>query len=119
MKIKRVIKLGIALLVLIQTVQVAIAQVNLTQIDQDLMSEIVICDDEHRVDACEYKHHHKKCCQNQVVDITHCSTSFQVGLAVEPSKSLIRAVELSHSYRFTETESYYSQPTLEHFRPPI
>lgn len=119
MKINSAIKLGVALLILIQTVQVAIAQVNLTQIGQDHMGEIAICDEEHRVDACEHKHHHENCCQNQAVDITNCSASFQIGPALEPSRSLIRAVELSHSYRFTETESYYSEPTLEHFRPPI
>lgn len=119
MKINSVIKLGVALLVLIQTVQVAIAQVEITQIDQNLVSEVVVCDEDHRMDDCKHNHHQINCCQSQAVDMGHCHNSFQIGLALEPSKSLISALELSHLHGFSELSLFYPEPTSELFKPPI
>lgn len=119
MKLNIVTKLGIALIVLIQTMQLAIAQVDLIQTNQNKVSEIVVCDEEPQIDVRVETHHEESCYQHQVIDLTHCHNNFQNVLALESFKSSIHAVELSHLHHFSELSLFYPEPALELFKPPI
>ena len=119
MKLNLVTKLGIILIVLIQTVQLAIAQVDLNQTNQNDVGEFVLCDVEPGIEVCEQTKHYVDCSQHQAIDLTHCHTSFQSGLALESSKLLMLVAELTHSHQLTELDLYYPEHILEHFKPPI